>query len=167
MRKLFICILFLFSVPSFGQYDTSVITLEIHRWFKEPKYTRIELTCESDSSAIVEVRYQPFLDTFVFERPEADERYEISRDRYNEIIEMISNISVGELIKGMSPYNPSLRNEPTGFRLTLRVLQESIIFDINEPGAFAEERKLEVYRTICKEMLLLAKLKPKRYGITR
>lgn len=157
MKKLVVVLFIFFNTTSFGQSFIYSITLEVFR----VEYTRIELFHETDSMAIVEVRYAPFIDTFVFDRPEADKSYFININQFNKVAGMISGLSLEELISGMTSSKSDYLQEHTGYRLTVKVTQEFIIFDIVEPGLWTVDRNLEKYQAICREMLLLARLKPK------
>ncbi|MDD4402830.1 MAG: hypothetical protein PHI24_13525 [Desulfitobacteriaceae bacterium] len=160
--KILILILFVFiSSFSFAQQGLHEISLEINGLKRKPNYTRIDLFIKNDSTAIVEIRTKHLTNDMLFQRPKADTSYNMSIEQFNKVTGLFNGLSIEQLINGMNPKNPSLRSEPTGFKLTIRVMQEYIILDIVEPGYNTKERNLEPFLAICKEILLLAKLKPK------
>ncbi|NSW46599.1 MAG: hypothetical protein HPY79_12385 [Bacteroidales bacterium] len=162
--KILISILFIYITSfSFAQHGLNEISLEISGLKRKPNYTRIDLFIKDDSTAIVEIRTKPLTKEMLFQRSNPDISYNISIELFNKVTGMFSDLSIEQLINGMNPENPSLRHEPTGFTLTIRVMQECIILDIVEPANNTKERNLEPFLAICKEILLLAKLKPKDY----
>lgn len=163
MKNLFSIIFILISSFSFAQQGLHEISLEIGSIKRKPNYTRIDLFIKNDSTAIVEIRTKPLTNDILFQRQKADTSYNISIEQFNKVTEMFYSLSIVQLINGMNPQNPSLRSEPTGFKLTIRVMQECIILDMVEPSYNTKERNLEPFLAICKEILLLAKMKPKDY----
>jgi len=160
--KMLITILFIYICSfSYAQHGLNEISLEISGLKRKPNYTRIDLFIKDDKTAIVEIRTKPLTKEMLFQRPNADISYNISIEQFNKVTGMLSNLSIEQLINGMNPINPNLRNEPTGFTLTIRVMQECIILDIVDPANNTKERNLEPFLAICQEILILAKLKPK------
>lgn len=163
MKFLFLLSVVLISTFSFAQRGVYEVSLEISGLRYKNTYTRIDLFIENDSTAIVEIRSKPLKpNEMLIERPKADMSHNISVEQFNEIIDMLTALSVEHLLIGMNPNNPSLRSEPTEFKLTIRVMQESVVFEIVEPSYDTKERNLEQYLAICNKILSLTKLKPKK-----
>jgi len=162
--KILISILFIYITSfSFAQHGLNEISLEISGLKRNPNYTRIDLFIKDDSTAIVEIRTKPLTKEMLFQRSNADMSYNISIEQFYKVTGMFSDLSIEQLINGTNPKNPSLRHEPTGFTLTIRVLQECIILIMVEPANDTKKRNLEPFLAICKELVLLAKMNPNDY----
>jgi len=165
IMKILILILFIFiNLVSFAQQGVNfqAISLEISGIMHNPKYTRIDLILENDSTAIVEIRTEFYLDYMFSERPKADMSYSISIEQFNKVYELFTVLSIEQLINGMNPRILGFWNEPIGFKLTIRDLSECLVLDITQPMFNTQERNLEPFLDICKEIICLAKLNSKK-----
>jgi len=133
---------------------------------QNPNYTRIDLFVENDS-AIVEIWTEPFpeyIDYMSFERPKADTSYFVSIEKFDKVYELFMALSIEQLINGMNLQKQDLTwDEPTKFRLKIKVISEYIILDVVEPSFNTQERNLEPFLDICKEIICLAKLNSKNF----
>ncbi|MCX6225495.1 MAG: hypothetical protein NTV01_12230 [Bacteroidia bacterium] len=148
---------------SFGQFNAFQITLEIGRSLKKPNYTRIDLNQINDSTAIAEIRTKPFPDSAWVIRPEANISYSMSILQFNKLGAMVKGLSTEQLLVGMNPSNPILGTDGSVESLELVVPMDRISFSFWSQTSETKERNLEPFLAICKEILLLAKLKPKDY----
>jgi len=73
------------------------------------------------------------------------------------------SLSSFTILKGMNPSNPIIGNDGIVANLELVVTMDKISYSIWNPSSNTKERNLEPFLAICKEILLLAKMKPKDY----
>lgn len=149
----------------FAQYDGLQINLEIHNPFKKNNRLRISLYKE-DSTYIVCLKNNPIFkkdDYKTWLKRDADTIIIIGKEDFNRIAEKSMNLSSSMILKGMNPSNPIIGNDGTGVILEIVVTMDKISYSIWSPDYNTKERNLEPFLAICKEILLLAKLKPKDY----
>jgi len=63
----------------------------------------------------------------------------------------------------MNQSNPIIGNDGTGVILEIVLTMDKISYSIWSPSYNTKERNLEPFLAICKDILLLAKMKPKDY----
>ena len=72
-------------------------------------------------------------------------------------------LSSFEVLKGMNPSNPIIGNHGTSVILEIALPMDKISYSIWSPSCNTKERNLEPFLAICKDILLLAKMKPRDY----
>lgn len=149
----------------FAQYDYLQINIEIHNPNKKNNRLRCSLYKDS-TSYLVSVKNNPMFKGDNYEtwlKRDADIIIKISKEDFNSVAEKVIGLSSFELLKGMNPSNPVIGNDGYGVILEIVVTVDKISYSIWSPSRNTKERNLESFLTICKGILLLAKLKPKDY----
>lgn len=85
----------------------------------------------------------------------------ISKNQFNHIIEMALSLSPKDMIIGMSATELLIHGRVLSTQLTIDVLGDEVAYTVHAPNSYTEERNLNDYVTLCKEMLKLAGL-PKK-----
>ena len=83
----------------------------------------------------------------------------ISREDFNSVAEKVMGLSSFEVLKDMNQSNPIIGNDGTGVILEMVVTMDKISYSIWSPSYNTKERNLEPFLAICKDILLLAKMK--------
>jgi len=149
----------------FAQYNYLQINLEIETQKKKNPYIRFSLYYQ-DSLFYISIKNNPKIyndkpETWL--KRDADTIIKISKENFNKIAEMCMNLSSYTIFKRMNPSNPIMGMDGIIVNLELVVTMDKISYSIWSPDYNTKERNLEPFLAICKEILLLAKLKPKDY----
>lgn len=158
--------LVLYFQTSYAQYDGLQITLEIINPHKKSNRLRCSLYKENPTLYLISIKNNPVFkaddyDTWL-ER-DSDTIIKISEEEFNRIAMMTMNLSSSMIFKGMNPSNPLIGNDGYGVNLELDVTMDKIYYSIWCPSYNTKERNLEPFLEVCKDILLLAKMKPKDY----
>lgn len=165
-KIIFLFILVLCFQASFAQYNYLQINLEIQTAKKENNKIRISLYQEDSVSFFLGIKKNPAI---YYDKPEtwlkrdADTVIKIRKEDFNSVAKEVMSLSSFELFKGMNPSNPIIGNDGIGVNLEIVVTMDKITYSIWSPTCDIKERNLDPFLAICKEILLLAKLKPKDY----
>ncbi|GAB4459506.1 MAG: hypothetical protein Fur0028_13130 [Bacteroidales bacterium] len=163
-KIIFLFMLVLYFQASFAQYNYLQINLEIETQKKKNHHTRFSLY--QDSLFYIGIKNNPIIYN---DKPETwlkrdfDTIIKIRKEDFNKIAEMSMSLSSFTILKGMNPSNPIIGNDGIVANLELVVTMDKISYSIWNPSSNTKERNLEPFLAICKEILLLAKMKPKDY----
>jgi len=165
-KIIFLFILVLNFLASFAQYNYLQINLEIQTSKKENNNIRISLYQEDSVSFFLGIKKNPILnlkDYKTWLKRDADTIIKISKEDFNLVTEKVMKLSSFEMLKGMNPSNPIIGNDGIVVILEIVITMDKISYSIWSPSNNTKERNLEPFLAICKEILLLAKMKPKDY----
>jgi len=156
--------LVLYFQASFAQYNYLQINLEIETPKKKNHHTRFSLYQDSlfyigikNNSIIYNDKPETWL------KRDFDTIINIRKEDFNKIAEMSMSLSSFTILKGINPSNPIIGNDGIVANLELVVTMDKISYSIWNPSSNTKERNLEPFLAICKEIILLAKMKPKDY----
>lgn len=164
--NIFFPILMLFCHTVTAQFEGLQINLEIQNSKKDFNVIRFSLYMQDSSLFCLGIKKNPVLnpkDYKTWLKRDADTVITISKDNFNKIATACMDLSSQMILRGMNPSNPMIWNEGIGVTLEIEVIMDRIIYSIRSPSYNTKERNLEPFLAICKEMLLLAKMKPKDY----
>lgn len=165
-KIVFLFILVLISQASFAQYNYMQINLEIQTSKKENNNIRICLYQEDSVSFFLGIRKKSILnpnDCKTWLKRDVDTIIKISKEDFNSVIEKVMGLSSFEVLKGMNQLNPIIGNDGCSVILEIVVTMDKISYSIWSPSYNTKERNLELFLAICKDILLLSKMKFKDY----
>ncbi len=157
-------VFFLFFHSGFAQFAALQINMEVRTFRKEDHHTRFSLYCKDSTISLLGIKHNPVVDSNdpeTWMKRDADTVIEISIADFNKIVGMAINLSPSLIIKGAHPNNFMISHERTSVSLDLAVNGEHISYIVESPIYNTESRNLGPFLAICKEILLLAKLKPR------
>lgn len=166
LKVLLFYILVLCFQTSFAQYCGLQINLEVQTSKEDNNHIRISLYQEDSVSYFLGIKKNPILDTKDYKtwlKRDADTVIIVDKADFNRISEKSMNLSSSMVLKGMNPSNPMIGNDGNVANLEIVVTMDKITYSIWSPAYNTKARNLEPFLAICKEILLLAKIKPKDY----
>jgi hypothetical protein len=165
-KIIFLFMLVLYFQASFAQVNYLQVNLEIQTLKKENNNVRISLYQEDSVSFFLGIKNNPILnskDHKTWLKRDADTIIKISKEDFDLVAEKVLGLSSVEMLKGSNPSNPTIGNDGIGVILEIVVTMDKISYSIWSPSCNTKERNLEPFLAICKEILLIAKMKPKDY----
>lgn len=151
------CIIILILLCSnicYAQYDYMKIKLSAYYALRRDKDIEFELYQKKDSSYLKVNR--------VGQASEIDTLYTVSRAKFNEISQMALSLSATDILYGMNPDNPLIWNDGMSCVVEIGVFSESIKYVVRNPSSETDKRRLRAFVQLCKEIILTAKMNPKK-----
>lgn len=162
----FLLMLVSYCQTSYAQHNYLQTNLEFQSSINNNNNLRISLYQEDSVSFFLGIKKNPILDSKNFNtwlKRDADTIIKITREDYNSVMEKIMALSSVKVLSGMNPSNPIIGNHDIIVSLEIVSIMDKIEYSIWSPGTNTKERNLEPFLAICKEILLLSKIKSKDY----
>ena len=160
-RKFFLLIFIVFILQnSFSQNVFLQVKLEINHSLRKNN-NRINITIDKkDTLFVVKISDSSYVNNQ--EQAMLDTSYFINKYQFDNIINLLKKVYPNHLFQEMTK-NTWIGMDGLMCKLTYGTFQNQIILNIWSPLYDTKERKLEPFVAVCKEILRLANLKPRKY----